>query len=540
MSSSGCDTLALSPDLFSTEPFPEEETVALPETEQKVTVTPSEKQTKLSIASIEPAMAAAPDATLEERHEAGDIWEVVRNTQRLRTVSNERVQRQIAWYQNYTKTLERVSANAKPYMHFIMQEVQRRQLPSELALIPVIESGFRPLARSSSGATGLWQFIGSTGRRFGLAQNRWYDGRRDVVASTRAAFDYLEYLERRFDGDWLLAIASYNAGEGSVHRAVKRNRAANKPTDYWSLDLPKETQIYVPRLLAVAQIVRQPEIFGLKITSVANARYFQEVELPRQTDLALVARLAAISMAEVRALNPGYKHLSTPPEGPHRILVPSESAEQFITAMASLPVDQFVVSKRHVIAAGDTLGRLANRYHTTVAALQTLNNLKSTRIREGRTLIVPTAVSSADERPGVNITKEDHDPVTTGVDRLRYTVRSGDSLWTIARRHDTTVKKLVDWNDISRDAMLRLGQKLEIWSASATALVPLPEQATQNRNEKVLRYTITHGDSLWEISRRFGVSVVALRKWNDLPRDRLLQPGQKLDVYVGDLDQARL
>jgi len=541
--SSGCATLDFLPDLFTkkqavaTSSNPQ---IPPPSTQQFSQSSVRDQEPELSIASVQASRQVTSKSVPEAPADYVDVWDTLRETQGLAVVSNARVQHQIERYQKHKKTLERISTNATPYLHFIATEVRRRQLPSELALIPVIESGFRPRARSPSGASGLWQFIASTGRRYNLAQNWWYDGRRDVTASTVAAFDYLEYLERKFDGDWLLAIAAYNAGEGTVGAAIKRNRANGKPTDYWSLDVPKETKMYVPRLLAVAQIVKQPDLFGFELKPIKNVPYFREVEPTHQIELALVAHLAGIDMDEVRALNPGYKQWATPPEGPHRILVPSARAEHFVAALARLPPEQHVTWNRHEIKPGDTLGAIASRYHTTVTALQKINNLKDTRIRAGRTLIVPATGSSTNESGKTLATLGGETTTVATGDKFQYIVRSGDSLWVIARRHDTTVKKLAAWNNITRNATLRLGQRLEIRPPMSVAEPSDATQVSQDNETNLVHYTVTRGDSLWEISRRFGVSVVALRKWNQLPRGQLLQPGQTLNVYVGELDQARL
>ena len=531
MSSSGCATFDLLPDLFGAK----QTTTAQTDTQTNEPGTQGTTEQTV-LASVESKQEIRTSSTATDSSQVSDLWQVVRDTQRLKAITNKRIKRQIAWYQKYNRTLERVSINARPFLYYIQKEVRRRQLPSELALIPVIESAFRPLARSPSGATGLWQFIASTGKRYGLAQTWWYDGRRDVVASTQAAFDYLEYLERQFEGDWLLAIAAYNAGEGNVHAAIKRNAAAGKETDYWSLKLPKETLTYVPRLLALAQIVKQPEVYGLKINAIDNRPYFREVDLRQQTDLTVAARLAGVSVDELRQINPGYKQWATPPEGPHRLLIPYPNVAAFNDSLAKLPSGEQLISQRHLIANGETLGGIARRYNTTVAALQQLNKLSSTRIRAGRTLLVPTSGKRSGENATVAATISDTDNSA----RLQHTVRSGDSLWAIARQYGATVSELVAWNNISKHSTLRLGQKITIRSSAASTVPTTLQPNSEQSPEKLLSYTVTRGDSLWEISKRFGVSVVALRKWNNLAKGKLLQPGQRLKVYVEQLDQARL
>ena len=268
--------------------------------------------------SLEPAISATSTPT--------DLWVRMRAGFVLGENNDpERVSEALGWFVGKQPYIERVAGRATPYLHYILEQVEQRELPSELALIPVIESGFQPFARSPSGAAGLWQFIASTGKRFGLKQTWWYDGRRDVVAATTAALDYLEYLHKEFHGDWLLAIAAYNAGEGTVRAAIKRNQQAAEDTDYWSLKLPRETRRYIPRLLALARVVQQPGHVDLELPPLANQPYFSRVDPQHQIDLALVSELAGISMDEVYRLNPGFNRWASDPDGPHQLLIPVPS-----------------------------------------------------------------------------------------------------------------------------------------------------------------------------------------------------------------------
>ena len=494
-----------------------------------------------TLALIEVNVDASPSSTTKKLVPPDNVWDVVRSSMRLEFDSNARIENQIAWYQKHNRTIERVTENARTYLHYVVQQAEHRQLPAELTLLPVIESGYRPFARSPSGASGLWQFIPGTGRRFGLAQNWWYDGRRDVVASTQAAFEYLERLNRQFDGDWLLAIAAYNAGEGTVLAAMKHNRKRGKPVDYWSLELPRETMTYVPRLLALSRIVADPVHFGLEVPAVANEPVFQVVELQQQIDLARVAELAAISMDEVYRLNPGFNRWATAPEGPHRVLVPSARADEFVAGLSKMPPERYISWQRHVVVAGDTLSGLAQRYDTTVATLRRINKLNGNLIRAGRSLLVPTASLPADSYT-LSADARGVVPVTPGSGtRLAYVVKPGDSLWAIAKRHGTSVKQLTRWNGLSRHTTLQPGQQLTLWrtsDASSNHTSAVANNAVADTPS--LRYTVARGDSLWQISRRFGVTVVALRRWNNLQRGALLQPGQTLNVHPEDPAQIKL
>ncbi|WP_449124454.1 transglycosylase SLT domain-containing protein [Pseudomonas viridiflava] len=243
---------------------------------------------------------------------------------------NERIVRQRDWLLSNRGFLRGTSERASPYLHFIVERLDERRMPMELALLPMIESAYNPMASSSAAAAGLWQFIPSTGRDFNLHQSAAYDGRRDVVASSKAAMDYLKRLHDQFDNDWLLALAAYNSGEGTVGRAIEANRRRGLPTDYWHLSLPRETQDYVPRLLALSLLVRDPEAYGVKLTPVANTPYFDVVELNRSVDLPLLAATAGVDEGQLLRLNSAFIRKKTL-DGPGHLLIP-KAQRQVLTA----------------------------------------------------------------------------------------------------------------------------------------------------------------------------------------------------------------
>jgi membrane-bound lytic murein transglycosylase D len=283
---------------------------------------------------------------------------------------NNRIAAERNWFVRHPDYLSRVFTRAQRYLPYITAEIERRGLPLELALLPIVESAYDPFAYSHGRAAGLWQMIPGTARRFGIKQNWWYDGRRDVVDSTRAALDYLEYLYELNDGDWLNAIASYNSGEGNVLRSVKRNRKAGKPEDFWNLKLPRETHMYVPKLLALVDIVENPEAYNLTLPAVLDERQFVVADIGSQLDLALAAELASIDVDLVYAYNPGYNRWSTDPAGPHRLVLPVEAAEIFTAALAEVPEDDRVRWKRHKVKNGEAISQIALRYNTTVAEIR--------------------------------------------------------------------------------------------------------------------------------------------------------------------------
>lgn len=497
------------------------------------------------VATLEPRWSL-PDMPGELCEPPQDLWERIRAGMTLPDHDHSGARTDLEWYAGHQGYLDRVFTRATPYLHFVVEAVEERQLPTELVLLPVVESAFQPFAYSHGRAAGLWQFIPGTGRRFALKQNWWYDGRRDVVASTRAALDYLEYLRDHFDGDWLLALAAYNAGEGTVKRAVARNRAKGKPTDFWSLDLPRETRGYVPKLLAISRLVSDPDYHGVSLEPIPNEPFLSTVELDSQIDLALAAELADISLEEIYLYNPGFNRWATDPDGPHRLLLPIERTAGFQERLAALPAAQRVRWERHRIKSGENLLQIAKNYRTTVELIKSVNNLRGNALRAGDTLTIPVARQtlasyslSADQRL---LTMQNQQRQGR---RVEYQVKAGDSLWSIARRHDVGVNALARWNGMAPRDPLMPGRNLVIWSGDKEETV-----ATSNgtpagfthplagNTRQRIGYTVRKGDSLHAISQRFRVSVDNLKRWNKLDGKKYLQPGQRLTLYVDVLQQS--
>jgi membrane-bound lytic murein transglycosylase D len=332
-----------------------------------------------------------PDASAEARRGAGsvDLLERLRSGFALPRVEHGSVRREIEWYLRHTSYLDRTFRRGARYLHHIVERLEARNMPRELALVPVVESAFDPFADSPCSASGLWQFIPSTGRRYGLAQDWWYDGRRDVLAATRAALDHLQALHEEFAGDWLLALAAYNGGAANVKRAVERSQREGQPADFFHLDLLPETRAYVPKLLALSRLVAEPEAFGVALPAIPDAPYFARVEIDAQIDLDLVADLAEIPREELRALNPAFKRFATSPSGPHQLLVPVPARERFERVLASLPPEQRLRLAHHRVRRGDTLEAIARRHGTSVAALRAVNRVRGSLIHPGQDLLVP-------------------------------------------------------------------------------------------------------------------------------------------------------
>ncbi len=381
-----------------------------------------------------------------------EIWPRLRAGFQLHDIQHRRVQQEIRLLQRFPNAFRGLMARSEPYLYHILNAVESAGLPAELALLPAIESGFRPHVHSPDGAAGLWQFMPATGRMLGLQRDWWFDKRRTVRASTAAAILYLEQLNEQFSGDWLLTLAAYNAGSGKVSKARRNAARHGRPTDYWSLDLPRETDRYVPRLLALAAVVTDPSAYGLDLPEVLDQPYFAPAKTAGQIDLNVAAQLAGVPVEELLVLNAGNRRWATAPGGPHELLLPVDKVDRFAAALTSLPVDKRLRWSRHHIQPGESLGRIARQYGVTVEAIKRSNGLRDSRIRAGRDLLIPLSDS---------VTVADTLPTGNSRQRLHYRVRKGDSLYTIARRYQVSVADLRRWNQVGR--YIRPGERLTVF-----------------------------------------------------------------------------
>jgi membrane-bound lytic murein transglycosylase D len=478
------------------------------------------------------------EAPIDSSAEAGDLWQRMRSGFTLEGENHRFVRPYIEWYAEHQAYLDRVVERARPFLFDIVQEIEARGMPMEIALLPVVESAFQPFAYSPGRAAGIWQFIPATGKRYGLKQNWWYDGRRDVRRSTQAALDYLQRLSKRFDGDWLLALASYNSGEGRVARAVEKNRKKGRPTDFWSLDLPDETQGYVPKLLAISAIINNADNYGITLASISDEPYLERVNIGSQIDLALAAELADLPIETLYQLNPAYNRWATAPKGPHKLLLPIDKADAFREALAKVDKKDRVRWERHRIREGETLGHIARKYQTTVAMLQEVNNIRDKWIRAGQSIIIPVATKNLKHYMSEDRRRQALQSTKRSGYKIQHTVKRGDSFWDISRKYKVEVSQLARWNGMSPKDSLMPGQKLVIWSKSrnlaSRKFVSLPRSVTQQQ----VHYRVRKGDSLALIAQKFSVTVSKLRHWNSLKKGKYLQPGQKLTLYVDVTQQS--
>jgi membrane-bound lytic murein transglycosylase D len=398
--------------------------------------------------------------------DSSDIWARLRKGFTMKPLDSPQVEREIKWFVNNPEYMQRMMDRAKLYLYYIADEVEKRGMPMEIALLPAIESAYKPHAYSRARAVGLWQFMPRTGKLYGLKANWWYDGRRDVQASTQAALDYLEKLYNDFDGDWHLALAAYNAGEGKIGRMMKYNERKGKSTDYQFLKLKRETQHYVPKLMAMVSIVADPDKYGVKLASIPNEPYFTTVETGSQIDLGVVARLVDMPVDDLHDINPGYTRWATDPNGPHQLLVPADKKDALIAGLNSLPEEERVQWLHHVVKRGDTLHEIARRYGITVPVVRTANNLRSNLLRNGQDLLIP--ISARPLKPEVIRTA--YRASTSRAARgepVIHRVRRGETLSSIARRYNVVTGQLAKWNLMQMSDVLRLGQKLKIWTGGA-------------------------------------------------------------------------
>jgi membrane-bound lytic murein transglycosylase D len=456
---------------------------------------------------------------------------------------NARIAAQRNWYVRNPQYLDRVIARGARYLHHIVEETEARDMPMELALLPIVESAFDPFAYSVADAAGPWQFIPSTGRVFGLRQDWWYDGRRDIVYSTAAALTYLGQYAARFDGDYYKALASYNAGGGTISRAVTRNLRAGKRTDYWSLQVPQETAAYVPKLIALAQIVRDPGKYGLRLAPIPDEPRFVQVRLPTQVDLARASELAGIPLAELYLYNPAHSRWLSDPVGPHRLLVPVEVAAELRSAIDNAEADEFAYSRPYTVQDGDTLESIAARHDLPMEALRAMNESVDGSPAAGTLITLPQPrllIASADmtyeprivalNRPGK--ARRSSVPTTT----QHYVVRRGDTLSSIARKYGVPLRDLARLNGMKLSKPLQVGQKLKVKSGGSSAVVASSSGSRKSTGKagadgrKV--HVVKRGETLSSLSRKFKVSVHDIARWNDFSPKRQLKTGERVKIYL--------
>jgi len=482
---------------------------------------------------LAPVVAEMPTEMPKEIALNEDLWSLLRSNFALdHEVHRRAVQQEIRWFEKNPKYWQRLESRMQNYLPYILEQVIAKEIPAELALLPIIESALDPYAFSPYGANGLWQFMSPTALQYGLQIGPGYDGRRDIIASTDAALTYLDRLNKRFD-NWLLAIAAYNAGGGTVSKAVRRGGSK----DFFNLSLPRETRAYVPRLLAMAAIVQNPAKYQVQLPNVVIRQDFFVIDLPGQFDIAKIVAISDVPSATIYRWNPALKRSQTPHKGPHRLILPytalnaSAADPDNQAAVAATPAMQASALQQQLnavpenerlawlnieIRSGQTLSVLAQRYNTDVATLRQANGLKSNRIHVGDNLRVPLSQEA--------VVKQHSEHAIT------HTVRSGDSLWLIAKLYQVTIAQLVKENEIGRRATLRVGQKITVPNAKVNLSIAKVDEPPAVMRK--IRYRVRNGDSLSRIASKFKIGIPAISNWNDLDPKKYLQPGQHLTLYI--------
>jgi membrane-bound lytic murein transglycosylase D len=429
------------------------------------------------------------------------------------------------------KTFGRWLERAGRYIPKIQLVFAAEGVPLDLAYLAMIESGFNVRAYSWAHAAGPWQFIEGTGRLYGLENNWWQDGRLDLEKSTRAAAQHLKYLHKRFDGDWYLAVAAYNAGGGKVRKSIKKGGSR----DFWVLSegsvLQEETKNYLPKLLAALHIVKDPQAYGFSDLKFYEPLEYETITVETSTDLEIISRFCGISYKELKELNPELKRWCTPPGVKnYQLRVPFGTATQAQLAYSQLPVNERASYHRHQIKSGDTLQVLARKYHIRVDDIIALNSIKNPRaLQIGQNLILPLKKGFT-ELPASAL-KDSY----VRSRRKTYKVRSGDSLWLIAQRNNVTQKELRVWNKLGWSNMLRPGQILVVSKAGARTVAKkrtVAKTRSQKGPSRKMIYHVVPGDTLWDIGRQFDVATEQIRRWNELSHEHILRPGQKLTLMV--------
>lgn len=483
--------------------------------------------------SIEAAtrrLSRLPSAEVIERpqREQTDLWQqAIERFEFAQCSDFPEAQAWTDWFGERPEYMARVMDRAQPWLYDIIQEIERRDMPGELALLPVIESAYDPFAYSHGRASGTWQFVSATARSHGIQINDYYDGRRDVYVATRAALDYLQQLSQRFDGDWDLALAAYNGGQGRVGRAIEQNQRANRPTDWRSLRLPRETKAYIPKLHGLACLFQSADEYDIELPVWPNSPLVERIELNGPTDVVVFSALLGLEITELMALNPGLNRHITSPSGPHHLMVPIALAAEAKALVTNISSAQLVEYRTIQVQLGDTLSGLALRHDTTVDALRKHNALRSDVIRPNQRLEIPTQISPnqsaqyADRYQELALLQSRLVPAK----RFQHEVRPGESLWVIARRYEVGMTDLQRWNQLGSGNLIRPGQRLTI--------IMEPDVGGQTSVQSPARYTVRNGDSLWAIARRHQIPLNDLMEQNDLNQGSVLRPGQTLTLKRG-------
>jgi membrane-bound lytic murein transglycosylase D len=505
-----------------------------PETEANPPIITNARQiSQKPRAKIAADVAGNPmDADKDMANQYSDLWDRIRDGFQLQAeYSHPGVKRQIKKHSANQKLFDLISLRATPFLFHIVEEIEKRGLPLELALLPIVESTYNPNAYSTDHAVGLWQMIGPTATSFGVQQDWWFDGRRDPLVSTKAALDYLEVLYGNFGNNWLVAIGAYNTGGGNMRRAMRHGDQTYEDLDFWSLPVALETQSLVPKLLAFAAIINDIDNHEIDLPVIDNKSALEAVELPGQIDLAQAAMLLNMEYDDLRSLNPGYLQWATHPDGPQILMVPPTKADDFRHQIAAMDPASLITWDRYRIESGDTLSGIASKLGTRTDVLMTINDLQSSRIVVGDSLLIPRNIHSVNDLANYDLAALAIVPPLSTVP-TRYAIRSGDNLWSIARKFDLKSVEIAKWNNFAVAATLRPGQILDL--SFARDDVDLEAEEPELASNEIGLHRVSRGDTIEKIAKRYQHGVSELLKWNNLSKAELIFPGQEIRLTPPD------
>ena len=391
--------------------------------------------------------------------QTSSVWEVMRSQFILdHQVNRPEVQRQLKWLAAHPQYISQLS-QSRPYIYHIVTEIKKRKMPGEIALLPLIESAFDPFSYSKVGAAGLWQIMPHTGKELGLKKDWWTDNRRSIAPSTRAALNYLGYLNHFFNGNWDLTFAAYDAGEGTVLRAIKRAGQNQKQGNYWTIALPHETRMYVPRLLALAEVIAHPERYNAHLPLIPHKPYFEEVKINNPIDLNHAAKLAGMSYNELIKLNPGFNRWTASPNEPFKLLIPKTNVDQFYQNLAISTRRLERQLTYHYVQAGDTIKSISKRYYTTANLIRTLNQLSDEELKPGQKLLIPIEQLYIEHQHPISQPL----PQLPELIKVVHIVQENEYLDDIAKKYKTSPEMILEWNHLTQQAFLKKNQQLIIW-----------------------------------------------------------------------------
>lgn len=445
----------------------------------------------------------------------------------------KRVQYELSLMRDNQSYINKTFAGATKYLHFVADQIQSNDIPIELAFLPGVESQYKPLAYSFAHAAGMWQIIPSTAEALGLKLNWWRDERRDLVHSTRAAMDYLTSMRKRFKGDWLLALAAYNAGPLRVERAIKRNKKAGKPIDYWSLKLPRETTRYVPRLIALLEISSAPELYGVTIPFIADKPVFTSIKLDKQLDLNKLSTATDYPIAELISFNGGLNQRFTDPFSTYDLQVPislEKKVRAYLDSDAS-HADEYWISYKG--ARGESVTSIATKFSTTKKLLTKANKLgTSPTLKTKQYLLVPVDSSKLASYSRYHDASPDKILVKRGISE-RYRLKSGDSLWKLSRKFRVSINDLMRWNSITKKTRLYAGKSIYIKRTSYQREEPIKLQSTlEHKLLSKVYYPVRSGDTLASVANRFAVNRKDILTWNPKIRNGVLRAKKTIVLHV--------